>query len=341
MLHDEMERIRTAHGLPALGATALAEGRPTEVVVAGVRRLGSDEAARADDAFHLGSDTKAMTAALVGLAMDQGRLDASTPLADLLPASATARMHAGWRPATIEHLLTHRAGLGERLPPLGKSLLALHAMGGPLPEQRLAWLTERLQEAPESAPGEKYAYSNAGYVLLGAVTERLAATPWETLVREALWTPLGIRAGGFGAPPALWQHADQRGTLVPIPPARQVDNPPLMGPAGRAYLPLKEWAKFVGLYVGEKAAPLSPPTRTYLTTPRAGGNYQGGWLRIEEPWADGPALTHAGSNTLNYCVATVAPRRRFAALAAANAGGDRARQAVEATIRLLIRAFLN
>ena len=54
-----------------------------------------------------------------------------------------------------------------------------------------------------------------------------------------------------------------------------------------------------------------------------------GWIVAEQPWADGAALTHAGSNTMWYCVAWLAPKKNFAVLVATNQGGDAAAQACD------------
>ena len=92
-----------------------------------------------------------------------------------------------------------------RLEPRGKNLLYLHRFTGSLEKQRERWLNERLASPPDETVG-KYAYSNAGYTLLGIVAEKLGAQSWELQLQERLWRPLGITGGGFGAPPQIWQH---------------------------------------------------------------------------------------------------------------------------------------
>ena len=65
-----------------------------------------------------------------------------------------------------------------------------------------------------------------------------------------------------------------------------------------------------------------------LHTPAPGWDYAGGWIvSRDQPWADGPTLEHGGSNKVWFTYLKLAPRRRFAALVATNAGGSHAQTA--------------
>src|SRR6476646_4239511 len=77
---SELETIRAKYKLPALAALALRGDTIVAEGHVGVRKLGTDTAITRDDRFHLGSDTKAMTATLFGLAVDQGRVTWTTTL---------------------------------------------------------------------------------------------------------------------------------------------------------------------------------------------------------------------------------------------------------------------
>ena len=61
----------------------------------------------------------------------------------------------------------------------------------------------------------------------------------------------------------------------------------------------------------------------------------------QRDWADGPALTHTGSNRLWYAVIWLAPRRNMGFLAATNAGGEVAFRACDMAIGAMIRKYLN
>ena len=153
-----------------------------------------------------------------------------------------------------------------------------------------------------------------------------------------------MTTAGFGPPGPIgtldqpWGHVLPDGHPFPV----QIDNRPVMAPAGEVHCSMADWAKFVAVFCSAPGdgvpAVVDPATMAALTTPAAGGRYAGGWLITSRPWAGGRAMTHAGSNTTWYCVAWVAPARHFAVLAAANAGGDDAAKACDEVSAALIRA---
>src|SRR5258706_1666186 len=178
------------------GERILAQG------AAGVRKRGTAERITVDDQFHLGSCTKAMTATLVAMLVEEGKLNWSTTLGELF-ADTVKPMHLAWEKVTLRQVLSHRASL--RLEPDGQGVAELvrppRARLGTLPQQRLEIAREALSRPPGIPPDTKYWYSNVGYVLAGAVLEQLTGRAWEELMRERLFQPLGISSGGFGSPP--------------------------------------------------------------------------------------------------------------------------------------------
>jgi hypothetical protein len=77
---------------------------------AGVRKRGTAERITLDDRFHLGSCTKAMTATLVAMLVEEGRLNWTTTLGELF-ADTVKPMHPAWEKVTMRQVLAHRAGL--------------------------------------------------------------------------------------------------------------------------------------------------------------------------------------------------------------------------------------
>src|SRR5262249_8110341 len=102
--------VREKHNLPALAAAVVTSKGLVAVAAAGVRKRGDKPAVTADDQFHLGSDTKAMTAALIAGLVEEGKLRYDDTLAKAFPAQAKS-MHPDLRKVTLEQLLTHHAGL--------------------------------------------------------------------------------------------------------------------------------------------------------------------------------------------------------------------------------------
>jgi CubicO group peptidase (beta-lactamase class C family) len=105
-----LEPIRQKHGLPALGA-AVVKGEGLQAIgVVGVRKAGTDVPATAEDLWHLGSDTKAMTSWLIGALVEQGKLTWETTVGEMFPELAPAASPE-FKRITLRELLTHRSGL--------------------------------------------------------------------------------------------------------------------------------------------------------------------------------------------------------------------------------------
>jgi hypothetical protein len=150
----------------------------------------------------------------------------------------------------------------------------------------------------------------------------------EDVIKERLFTPLGMTSAGFGGTGTPgqedqpWPHLENGSPLLANGPT--VDNPPVMGPAGTVHASLEDWAKFIADHLrgarGEKAL---LKRESYEMLHRPGLNdYAMGWIAVNRPWAGGIALTHAGSNTMNYCVTWLAPEKGFAAVVWTNRGGQ-------------------
>jgi len=349
------------HGVPGMAAVVLQGDHIIAQGVAGVRKAGSPPPITINDRFHLGSDAKAMTATLIALLIEEGRLTWSTTVGDIF-GDTVKDMNPVWKKVTIEQLLTHRAGAPSDLKRDGLWLRLWKRQGTPT-QQRLQLVKAVLSRPPEFPPGSKYMYSNAGYALAGAMAEKITGRAWEELLQQRLFKPLKITTAGFGAPGEFGkinQPLGHKPSGEPVEPGPQGDNPPAIAPAGTVYMSVTDWAKFIALHLrGDPANPnrrlrlLSAKSFARLHTPAPGsgqpqeGGYACGWLVVHRPWAKGSkpgnvglALTHAGSNTMWYCDVWVAPEKDFALLIACNQGGDNAFKACDEAASALIQKFL-
>lgn len=347
---EGLEPVRATHSLPALGGLRFAGDQVSQQVV-GVRKHGDATEATADDQWHLGSCTKAMTATVVATFVEEGLLSWTSTLAELFPHLDA--MHESLKSVTLTQLLGQRAGLGSIRD------IAGGALWESLWDERLDPVVGRrrvadamLTTAPAKTPGTEFFYSNANYVIAGAALERLTGKSWEILIRERLFAPLGMDGCGFGAPgtPGAarpdqpWGHQTsdgEDGVLTPVEPGFFADNPPTLGPAGTVHCAMADWAKFLRLHVkgfrGEKTPVLQPRSFVRLHTPLGGQDYTpGGWIRTERDWAGGPVLTHAGSNTLNLAVTWLAPRKDLGVLAVTNRADGKADEGTDAAIGVLL-----
>ena len=148
------------------------------------------------------------------------------------------------------------------------------------------------------------------------MAEKAGDAPWEDLMRSLIFEPLGMKNVGYGGVGTPGQIDQPWGHMPDGKPAAgngpDVDNPPVLGLAGRVHCSMEDWALFIADLLrgarGEKAL-LKPESYQKLHAPPFGGNYALGWLVVEREWGCGPVLTHAGSNTMNMAVAWLAPRR--------------------------------
>jgi CubicO group peptidase (beta-lactamase class C family) len=142
--------------------------------------------------FRLGSLTKQFTAASILLLEERGKLKVEDPVKKYLPDAPAA-----WDKMTIYHVLTHTAGIPNftSLPDY-VSTMALPAT----PEKLVA----RFRDLPlEFQPGEKWNYSNSGYVLLGYLIEKVSGESYESFLKKNIFTPLGMKDSGYDSASAV------------------------------------------------------------------------------------------------------------------------------------------
>jgi CubicO group peptidase (beta-lactamase class C family) len=340
---DALKPIRQKYHVPAIaGAIVTSKGLDICGVV-GVRKSGTDIPVTLNDKWHLGSDTKAMTATLVGRLVEDGSLKWDTTVADVFPDLA-AKFHPEMKGVTVGQLLSHRAGLPAN-PDVSSMLWYKFAARRTLQQERLQVVSQALAKKPEYSPGSKFQYSNLGYVIVGAIIEKVTGMSWEDAIKERIFQPLAMKSVGFGGTGTSgqidqpWPHKDGAQPVDANGPS--MDNPPIIGPAGRVHCTIQDWGKFVTDQLrGERGEPALLKNSTYkvLHTPHFGGEYAFGWIAVERDWGGGIVLNHLGDNTMNCANVWIAPQRDFAVLICINQGGATAwkasRAAVEAMIKL-------
>ena len=314
-LTDLAKSLVTKHDLPAIAGGAIRNGKLVGLGAYGVRRLGHPETVTKDDKFHIGSCTKAMTASLAAMLVESQKIRWNSALAELFP-ERREKFDAAFRSTTIEALLTHRAGL-----PHDGSFSGIP--DEPVALQRLAYMEALLAKPPAFEAGS-FHYSNAGYIIVGAVIERLTGKPWETALGEKLFNPLGMKTAGFGccsssrnATDGTWGHVISGGKLVP----RYGDNHRGLGPAGTVHCSVADYLKFASWHSSLGARPPGLLSKNSFTNLHHGskGDYAMGWMAARRSWAKGPAYTHAGSNTMNFFIVWIAPEIDLALAVACNA----------------------
>jgi len=170
-LKSLLEKVRAQQDVPALGAGIIRPNAQPLLAVVGVRKRGVDTAATTDDFWHLGSVTKPITGLLIAMLVDAGLLEWDTPLEKIFPDQAEK-----WSPdvkrITPGHLLTHTSGLprDELLHEIAKRELTKPTDSVRKDREDVIGSLHSIKLL--TRPGEKYAYSNLGYLLLGAIVDK-------------------------------------------------------------------------------------------------------------------------------------------------------------------------
>lgn len=348
-LSARAERIREKYKLPSLAVAVFRSSGMMAVGAAGVRKVGDATPVTTQDKWHLGSNTKAMTATLIARLVDQHKVRWGTTLAEAYPKLA---LHPGYQAVTLEQLLAHRGGVPGS--PAGMTT-ALFKNWSESQAPRAAAVSKVLAEPPFST-NRSWTYSNAGYMASVSWLET-AEDPWEKQIAREVFEPLGMSECGFAMPATVglidqpWGHetpAVAGGSYEPVPQGKYADNPRGMGPSGRVHCTLASWGKFLSANLGAGRGDtryLSAASFKQLSRAKpavAGGDrddYALGWSVVSRSWSNGDALVHNGSNKMNMSVAWVAPGIDRAFAAVSNAGSDDAATAEDELIVELIGVY--
>jgi D-alanyl-D-alanine carboxypeptidase len=319
-LDKDAEGIRASGKLPALGMAVIDADGIWALGLAG-QNHATGRPVRAQDRFHLGSNTKSMTATLVARLVERGLLKWDTPLSALFPK---LEIHPKLSSVTLEQLLRHEGGMTAWTDPTKVAgdwaLFKSETLEG-VRQDRLSLAALLLKRGPNTPIGG-FVYSNAGYVLVGAALEGLTKMSWEKLMKVHVFEPLKMQNCGFGptatkaAPDNIRAHRFKDGQFVAIPPGPLSDNPPALGPAGTIHCDLESWARYLRVHLGfGPEGFLKPATINHLHRPSPASKYAFGWM-VPSP----VLLMHEGSNTMNHAIVMVSKKNEEALVVVTNAG---------------------
>lgn len=174
---------------PGVAVIAMKDGKTVFRKARGMASLELGVPLSPDSVFRLGSITKQFTAVAVLMLAEEGKLSLADPITKHLPGYPT-HGHV----ITVELLLTHTSGI--------RSYTGLPGyMSGPKIRADLttAELVEVFSKEPmDFAPGAEWRYNNSGYVLLGAILEKVSGKPYGELLAERIFRPLGMKSTRVG-----------------------------------------------------------------------------------------------------------------------------------------------
>jgi CubicO group peptidase (beta-lactamase class C family) len=138
--------------------------------------------------FRLGSITKQFTATLILQLVEQGKIKLDGKLSDYLP---DYRKDVGEK-VTIHQLLTHTSGI-----PSYTGLPGFIRDVSRNPYTVDEFVKKFASNDLEFEPGSKFSYNNSGYFLLGAIIEKITGRPYEQVIKEKIFEPLGMKNSGY------------------------------------------------------------------------------------------------------------------------------------------------
>ena len=180
-----VKNVMRERRIPSVSIAVTRNGKIIRQKAFGTANLEQNVAATADTVYQLASATKPLTGVAVMCLAEDGKLGLDDKISLLLPD-----VPRSWSDVTIRQLLNHTSGIPDVFSDL--------KTGTMLAESRDELLKKLFALPLVSQPGEKWAYDQAGYLLLKMIIEKAAGMPFEEFVQERLFRPLGIRSASFG-----------------------------------------------------------------------------------------------------------------------------------------------
>jgi CubicO group peptidase (beta-lactamase class C family) len=211
------------------------DGKLLSAISYGHSGINGADPITAQTRFNIASVGKMFAAVAIGQLVQSGRVRFDEPIGSVLPDLPTDVAQV-----TIEQLLTHRSGLGDYLRP--ENRVAIHSA-----TTATDLLPIAIKNGLAFPPGTKQQYSNSGFVVLGAIVEKLSGQSYADYVRSHIFEPAGMRSADLSgtlprATPLTKRSSDgtQSETAHPAP----VIGGDRASPAGGAAASLIDMVKF-------------------------------------------------------------------------------------------------
>lgn len=176
-IDDYIRAEMEAQTIPGLSLAIMKNG---EIVLAkgyGLANVEHQVAVKPETIFQSGSMGKQFTATAVMMLVEEGKLSLDDKITKFFPDAPEA-----WRNITVRHLLTHTSGLGDY--PEDFDLRRDYTEDE---------LVQRIKPLPLAfQPGEKWSYSNLGYVMLGVLIHKVSGKFYGDFLQERVFKPLGM-----------------------------------------------------------------------------------------------------------------------------------------------------
>lgn len=328
------DSIRKAYNIPEISYAVIDDKSILEIAALGRHSIDLPDTATLNDRFHLGSNTKAMTAFIIAKYVEKGKLNWTTRFFDVFPEWKESS-NAEYANITLQDLLSHKAGIQ---PFQGEDDPLIPEFSGTKGEKRKQFgrfvLTLNPVRIDEQTP---FVYSNAGYTLATLMLEKRTGKSWEQLVDKVFNRDLNLNVK-FSWPENqkqkdTWGHNSENGTLVSIPST--VDyHLDYTEPAGDLNIKLTDYVKFIQLNLqGLKGQNNYLRSETYNLIHRGVENYSLGWFNVYE---NGKELSvHSGTAGTYYTIVHIDRQKSIAYIIFTNSFNNETQQGVRLLMRKL------
>ena len=323
------EKIKTfisekmAHyGIPGVSLGVIA-GESQEVVTFGVTHIETELPVTTDTLFQVGSNTKTMTATLMMILAEEGKLDLDAPIRFVLPdfRLQDETVAAG---ATIRQLLTHSTGW------IGDHFIDT----GPGADAKARYTTSMAKIPQLVPPNFAFSYNNSAFAIAGHVIETVTGMLYEEAMIEKLFKPLGMAHSLFDAADVMLGRFAVGHIGPPMVDEIQVAGPwPLpraMYAAGAVAASAEDMLTYARFYlnggkVGNGKQLISPAGMAELWEPRfptsSGGQVAMSWF--VEQQGDLTSYRHGGATVGQLSSFKIVPEKGFAYASLTNAHNGR------------------
>jgi CubicO group peptidase (beta-lactamase class C family) len=274
----------------------------------GVRSIEEGTPVERDTPFAVGSVTKQFTCACILMLADQGRLSVDDQVAKYYPRLTRAA------DVSVYDLMAHTSGYPDFYP------LDFVDRRLAKPIQLGAILAEYAGAKLDFEPSTRWSYSNTGYMLLGAIAEKVSRKPFARFVTEQILDPLGMKHSAFEPGPELKGRA--RGytsfALGPLEPAVP-EATGWLHAAGGLWASAPDLARWDIALMEQRI--LKPASYRFMTTPRTlkSGDTTAYGCGLNVRQVDGETvLTHGGAVSGFLSLNALVPRTKSAAVLLTN-----------------------
>lgn len=342
-LEDLLTKVRLDYKMPAMAAAVISSTEVKEIAVSGVRQIYQKDKVQLEDRFHLGSNTKAITAHWAAAMVESGQISWDTKMLEVFPHWEDDALKT-YHEVTLSDLLCHRAKIQPFMS--AYDLVKIPSFPGDAIDKRRAFAKWLVKQNPAKLGNkEGYEYSNAGYSVATAMLEKVSGIAWEDAIVNEVLLPMGANPViGWPTdvnPEQPFGHHSVNpmdSNLRAVTKTNMYELPELLDPAGDISLSIVDYSKFVQAHLqGIRGQDNHLKASTYEYIHYGRPKYAMGWIQLEK---DGVHIsTHDGSAGTFYSSTILYKEKDLAIVVFVNASNMYATKAVYTLRKRLLELY--